>query len=201
MDKPIDQAWDIYIAKYFPELPENRRVWYRETMKEFLKESELRNVLLEKIREWEGERFDSRRMQGDIYDRACKEKDAYKKSVLVYLLELEKEVEKHCAHEINKWTWLKDKVSGKVVAELNIPRAKEFPITEILDNHGVKGEQAGKFRVKYLCPLHIEKTASMVVFTKENRWYCFAGCGGGDSIDLVMKLDQLPFNEAVTKLL
>jgi len=50
------------------------------------------------------------------------------------------------------------------------------------------------------CPFHTEKTASLHWFG-ENRWKCF-GCGEqGDSIDLVMKMFNLPMKDAIEHLL
>jgi len=50
------------------------------------------------------------------------------------------------------------------------------------------------------CPFHTEKTASLHWFG-ENRWKCF-GCGEqGDSIDLVMKMLNLPMKDAIEHLL
>ncbi len=50
------------------------------------------------------------------------------------------------------------------------------------------------------CPLHHEKTPSFKMDPSTQLWHCF-GCGeGGGVFDLVMKLDELSFPEAVRKL-
>ena len=50
------------------------------------------------------------------------------------------------------------------------------------------------------CPFHDEKTASFVVNPQRNRFKCF-GCGeGGDSVSFIMKIENLPYAEAVEKL-
>lgn len=50
------------------------------------------------------------------------------------------------------------------------------------------------------CPIHDEKTPSCKIDPDKQLWYCF-GCGaGGDVFDLIMKLDNLDFPDAVLKL-
>jgi len=50
---------------------------------------------------------------------------------------------------------------------------------------------------KGLCPLHTEKTPSFTVSLLHQNYKCF-GCGeGGDSIDLVQKIEKCDFTEAV----
>ena len=51
-----------------------------------------------------------------------------------------------------------------------------------------------------LCPFHKEKTPSLKRY-KDNKWWCF-GCGlGGDTIDLVMKMQDCSLPEAIKKIL
>lgn len=50
------------------------------------------------------------------------------------------------------------------------------------------------------CPFHGEKTASFKLFENNNSFYCF-GCGiGGDEINLVSKLLNISYYEAMKKL-
>ncbi|MCH5298047.1 MAG: hypothetical protein J1E85_10330 [Ruminococcus sp.] len=50
------------------------------------------------------------------------------------------------------------------------------------------------------CPFHNEKTASFKLFENTNSFYCF-GCGiGGDEINLVSKLFNISYYEAMKKL-
>jgi len=53
----------------------------------------------------------------------------------------------------------------------------------------------------YLCPVHTEKTPSMVVLTRENWAYCL-GCqtGIGNAIDAVQELEKVNFRKAVIRL-
>lgn len=50
------------------------------------------------------------------------------------------------------------------------------------------------------CPFHSEKTPSCTIFPDTQSFYCF-GCGaGGDVISLVMRMENLPYIEAVRML-
>jgi len=50
------------------------------------------------------------------------------------------------------------------------------------------------------CPLHVDKTPSLAVNTKENYFHCFS-CGvGGDIINWMKTFEGLSFNQAVEKL-
>jgi hypothetical protein len=80
------------------------------------------------------------------------------------------------------------------ITQDTIQRAKESPISDHLGTW--KFHRRGKTSVG-LCPFHKERTGSFTIYTKNNRWTCFAGCGSGDSIDLVMKLKNLSFIQAV----
>ena len=71
-----------------------------------------------------------------------------------------------------------------------------------LDIEGVKANRKiGEF-VKIIrgfvsCPFHRERTPSLKVNKEETLWHCF-GCGeGGSVIDLIMKLNNMSFVEAV----
>jgi hypothetical protein len=100
--------------------------------------------------------------------------------------------------EHKRFTFYANLCAGKTQAkELDTERAKEFPIGELIESKPM-GKSGG--RVRYLCPLHMEKTPSFVWFVEKNRFKCF-GCGaGGDSIALAMKLRNIGFLEAVKRL-
>lgn len=70
-------------------------------------------------------------------------------------------------------------------------RAKTVPIGSL-----IKLDSRGKAK----CPFHNETEASFNVNIKKNLWHCFGGCGGGDVISFVMKMDNCNFIEAVNKL-
>ena len=57
-------------------------------------------------------------------------------------------------------------------------------------------KKAGK-SLTGLCPFHVEKTPSFVVFPETGTWHCF-GCGaGGDIFTFVMRSQNLEFGEAL----
>lgn len=70
------------------------------------------------------------------------------------------------------------------------------PIEDIVGQH-VTLKSAGVGSLKGLCPFHDERSPSFHVRPAAGRWHCF-GCGeGGDVIEFVMRMDGLPFAEAV----
>lgn len=60
-------------------------------------------------------------------------------------------------------------------------------------------KKAGK-TWKACCPFHKEKTPSFTVDPEKNLFYCFGCSTGGDIFDFLMKIENLPFNEALEKL-
>ena len=69
--------------------------------------------------------------------------------------------------------------------------ARETPITEVISQYA----QVVRGMVK--CPIHQEKTASLKVYPNTNSWYCFGCHKGGSTIDFVMYINNLEFNDAV----
>ncbi|MGE5620407.1 MAG: DNA primase [Sphingomonadaceae bacterium] len=60
-------------------------------------------------------------------------------------------------------------------------------------------KKAGK-SLKGLCPFHVEKTPSFIVFPETGTWHCF-GCGaGGDLFTFVMRSENVQFGEALALL-
>jgi CHC2 zinc finger len=53
---------------------------------------------------------------------------------------------------------------------------------------------------KGLCPFHTEKTASFSVNPEKQVFYCHGCLSGGDVVEFIMKLDDLPFHEACAQL-
>lgn len=89
---------------------------------------------------------------------------------------------------LKKLYWLK---SPAKKGETDIPRAKAYPITDLLAfNRGRKA----------ICPWHNDTTPSLTYYPKNNTVFCFVCQKSGDSIDLVQELFKLSFNDAVKKL-
>jgi len=82
-------------------------------------------------------------------------------------------------------------VTPEEAAPIRVAEAKHVSVSSVLG-----GITTRKSRDTYLCPLHAETSGSLKVY-KNNSWYCFGCCQGGDTIDLVMKYYNLPFNKAV----
>jgi len=72
-------------------------------------------------------------------------------------------------------------------------------IDEVVSSY-VTLRHAGGGSQKGLCPFHDEKTPSFNVNPSRNFYHCF-GCGeGGDVISFLMRIDGVPFAEAVERL-
>lgn len=81
-------------------------------------------------------------------------------------------------------------------SDIDIQKAKEFPIENLYKEQLRK---SGK-RFVGLCPFHEERTPSFFIF-ENNNWYCFGACSnGGDSINFLMKQENIGFVEAVRRL-
>lgn len=70
-----------------------------------------------------------------------------------------------------------------------IQEAREFPLDELINTKRIKNT--------FCCPFHEERTPSFQIYN-DGHWHCF-GCGvsGSNSIDFVMKKQNLAFPEAV----
>ena len=81
--------------------------------------------------------------------------------------------------------------------KLDIAKAKAVPIQELYD---FQKKKTSRDKIHTVCPLHTERTGSLVIYTDNNSFYCF-GCGvGGDAISFVQHLYDLKFVDAVKKL-
>jgi DNA primase len=82
-----------------------------------------------------------------------------------------------------------------MISPTTIDHVRDLPIEQVIAPY-VELKKAGA-RYKACCPLHNEKTPSMVVTPNKNSFHCY-GCGkGGDGIAFVMEKENLPFYEAV----
>lgn len=85
----------------------------------------------------------------------------------------------------------------KTLTELDKEKAKQVPLQEVFVGK-LRKEGA---RLVGKCPFHTEKTGSFVIYTKDNRFHCFSCGDDGDTIDFIMKTENIPFPQAVRRLL
>lgn len=73
-----------------------------------------------------------------------------------------------------------------------VTNAKGYPIPSLLKFNGLG---------KAICPFHNERTPSLQYYPKDNRCYCFGGCGKSyDAISIYMILNDVGFKQAVDNL-
>lgn len=77
---------------------------------------------------------------------------------------------------------------------------REVPIEELVREYGIELEVRGKDLFGH-CPWHEDSDPSFSVTPGKNLWNCLAGCGGGDTIQFVMRCEKVSFREAAEKLL
>lgn len=75
----------------------------------------------------------------------------------------------------------------------------EVPLQDICREHGIELIGNGK-NLLAKCPFHDDDEPSFVVTPSKNLWNCLAGCGGGDNIQLLMRLENISFRRAADKL-
>ena len=80
---------------------------------------------------------------------------------------------------------------------LDVSKAKQVPIQSLFDP--IKARRTAT-RIQCCCPFHDDSDPSFVIYLKNNTFNCFSGCGGGDSIDFLMRLTNTSFIESVKRL-
>ena len=75
----------------------------------------------------------------------------------------------------------------------------EVPLEALCREHGIELSGSGK-NLLARCPFHEDGEPSFVVTPGKNLWNCLAGCGGGDTIQLLMRLENISFRRAADKL-
>jgi DNA primase len=89
--------------------------------------------------------------------------------------------------------------AGRVFFMTKKERAKNVKIATLFPASTKFFPANGK--LKTVCPFHKDKTnPNFFVYVHTNTWFCFAGCGGGDSIAFIMQLNQVGFTEALNYL-
>jgi hypothetical protein len=77
---------------------------------------------------------------------------------------------------------------------------KQISIWGYLNNRGIAPAKDSDYYGMYHCPYREDRNASFKVDYRKNVWYDFGTNEGGSIIDLVMKMENCPFHEAVNKL-
>ena len=87
------------------------------------------------------------------------------------------------------------------IADDEIERLKaEISLERLVESEGVQLKRRGKDLVG-CCPMHEDKTPSLVVSREKNLWHCMGACQtGGSVIDWVMRRQSLGFADAVAHL-
>lgn len=120
-----------------------------------------------------------------------------------WLIELNKKIRNHkkltgkYRYNKIKIATLKDKSSFKktIVTDDMIALAKKVPFNNLLNLETIGN------RKRCRCPFHNEKTASFYIYPDTNRGYCH-GCGKSvDTIQYLVEIKKMKFNEAVLMLL
>jgi len=84
------------------------------------------------------------------------------------------------------------------IPENELQRLKrEVSLAVLCRDYGIELKQIGPDNLMGRCPFHADKTPSFGVTPSKNLWNCLAGCGGGDTIQLVMKKEGVSFRHAV----
>ena len=84
------------------------------------------------------------------------------------------------------------------IPEYEIERLKkEISVQRLVEARGIKLVRQGANLVGK-CPLHDDRTPSLIVTPKTNLWHCMGACNvGGSVIDWVMKTEGVSFRHAV----
>ena len=86
---------------------------------------------------------------------------------------------------------------GKILSWRQARRKVDLPA--LLESYGVKVEKSGS-HYKCCCPIHGEKTASLVIYP-DGHWYCYGACqSGGDALSIVMAMDGCGRKAALTRI-
>jgi DNA primase catalytic core len=89
---------------------------------------------------------------------------------------------------------------ARIPAELIERIKREVPLEKLCARHGIQLQPRGK-DLAAKCPFHDDTDPSFIVSPGKNLWNCLAGCGGGDNLQLVMRLEKCSFRYAAEQLL
>jgi len=165
-------------------LKEEECYWNSNQLQTFIK---IKELIEEQDSDWKKERKK---------DYAQQEINKLKAEQVIYEMNNDwKEVSK-IRNKISQLAYYLNPIQTNQITPLDILQAKQFPLNQIFRTTRKETD-----REWCNCPFHQEKTASMCIYMKENRFHCF-GCGEhGDSIKAIMKLESLSYYEAIRRLI
>lgn len=74
-------------------------------------------------------------------------------------------------------------------------------ILSVASTHGISITKVNSTLYRALCPFHNDtKTPNLTLYTHNQSWYCFAGCGGGNAISFLAKLEGISYAAAKLQL-
>jgi len=83
---------------------------------------------------------------------------------------------------------------------MTLPEIKQMSIRKYLHDSGINPVKDYRHYGMYHCPYRNDRSASFKVDYSKNIWHDFGTNEGGSIIDLVMKIENCTFNEAVIRL-
>jgi len=89
---------------------------------------------------------------------------------------------------------------ARIPAELIERIKREVALEKLCAHYNIQLQPRGK-DLAAKCPFHEDSDPSFIVSPKKNLWNCLAGCGGGDNLQLVMRLEKCSFRYAAEQLL
>lgn len=73
---------------------------------------------------------------------------------------------------------------------------RQVSLVDLCRHYGIELKAMGPDNLMGRCPFHQDATPSFGVTPSKNLWNCLAGCGGGDTLQLVMRKEDVSFRHA-----
>ena len=73
---------------------------------------------------------------------------------------------------------------------------RQVSLVDLCRHYGIELKVMGPDNLMGRCPFHQDATPSFGVTPSKNLWNCLAGCGGGDTLQLVMRKEGVSFRHA-----
>ena len=71
-----------------------------------------------------------------------------------------------------------------------------IPLNQLFEQYSVR---RGSSNNQYFCPFHEDKSPSLSITSDDKSWKCFAGCGSGDALDFIQKIENISFKDSLSK--